>query len=224
MIINKVRISGPGYIVNDNMGVPMVADNIQYKEVLEYINNGGYVEPEYSLDGYKENKISILKTKRIQLEDSTLANLQVEYNGITYAADDTAVMQLSKIVTSINFAIAIINDEASDQGKRDSYQMILDQLLPIASNTKRYWTDINRNPNLVTFEDVEHIKLRVDRIHNELVPTIGDLIFNKYAIIRSQILLCSTKTEVDSIDIDQIYNYDTNNILEGLIEQFKLIQ
>ena len=224
MQITRVQEQKNSYLVNDSIFVPNSQDNSDYQAIQKWIAGGGIVDYQFTLDDYKENKISLLKSKRTRIEEEIISKLKIDYNGVTFYADEVALTQFTRVIKSINIANLVINSPDSSLNKINIYQSILNQLLPIDSNSKRYWTDINRVPHILTFEDIEHIKTRIDRIHNELVPTIGDLIFNKYAIIRSQILLCSTKAEVDSIDIDQIYNYDTNNILEGLIEQFKLMQ
>lgn len=49
-MINTVKLQGSGYLVNGVTWVPSDLDNRHYREVEEFINNGGIVEEEFTAE------------------------------------------------------------------------------------------------------------------------------------------------------------------------------
>lgn len=61
MIIIKVKKIKNGFLVNDKISFDK--NNSEYKFLKKFIDNGGFVEPEFSFEELKQNKILNFKSK-----------------------------------------------------------------------------------------------------------------------------------------------------------------
>ena len=64
MNIEKIKQIQTGYLVNDTTFVPNDPGNTDYQAVQKWIDQGGVVEPEFSLDELKIKKIAEVKAAR----------------------------------------------------------------------------------------------------------------------------------------------------------------
>lgn len=64
MKILKIKKSQESYIVNGSIYVPKIDGNSDYEKIKKWIEDGGVVEPEFSLAEIKAKKIQEIKTIR----------------------------------------------------------------------------------------------------------------------------------------------------------------
>ncbi len=83
MQILKVKLRKNGYLINDDTFVPNDPDNSDFKSIQKWIDVGGVVEPEFSLDELKT-------AKRAEINDQRDNNLIADLNY------DNKVFQVSK--------------------------------------------------------------------------------------------------------------------------------
>ena len=81
-MINTVKQQSNGWLVNGSMSVPNDKSNRHYKEVQEWIANGGVVEPEFTLDELKIAKVNELETEKDKANE-----LDIAYMKTTFQAD-----------------------------------------------------------------------------------------------------------------------------------------
>ena len=81
-MIKTIKQQSNGYLVNGSMSVPNEPANRHYKEVQEWIANGGVVEPEFTLDELKIAKVNELETVYNNANE-----LDIAYLNSTFQAD-----------------------------------------------------------------------------------------------------------------------------------------
>lgn len=87
MQIETVKHSGDGYLVNGYISVPKADGNKDYKAVLEWIDNGGIISPEFTASQLADQ--AVVQAKQDMQE--ALATMTVTtLSGNTFDADDTA--------------------------------------------------------------------------------------------------------------------------------------
>lgn len=64
MKIEKVKFQKNGFLVNDAVFVPEASDNSDYQKIQKWIDDGGVVELEFSLEEVKAKKVQEIKAVR----------------------------------------------------------------------------------------------------------------------------------------------------------------
>lgn len=78
MKIEKVKFQKNGFLVNDAVFVPEASDNYDYQKIQKWIDDGGVVEPEFSLEEVKAQKIAEIKARRDANNIVPITSIQAE--------------------------------------------------------------------------------------------------------------------------------------------------
>ncbi len=84
-----------GYLVDGVKFVPIDANNADYKEIVEYIASGGYVEQAFSLEDEKRFKLQELRSAYI-----SAINANIAYLGTEFQADEKSQDMISKVLSA----------------------------------------------------------------------------------------------------------------------------
>lgn len=104
MKIETVKDQKGSYLVNGNTNVPKSEDNRHYKMVLDWIEDGGVVQPEFTDEEIAES----IKTKRVtEIEQRLVVIDSLRIRPMSAIIDGTDVPYDREVLTKLN-------EEASD--------------------------------------------------------------------------------------------------------------
>ena len=100
-MIESIKKSGSGWLVNGNKSVPNDERNTDCQEVLAYIAEGGAVDPEFTLDEVKDQRCASM----LQSFDQAIAE-DVTYNSVIYQSGENTreslVLAISNFISAAN--------------------------------------------------------------------------------------------------------------------------
>lgn len=94
-MIETVKIQGENLLVNGNMGVPKDTANKDYREVLEWVVNGGVIADEFTAKDIEDKRVLDIEAKADEIiEAKYTPKKQRKLMSISIAIQDKQLQQL----------------------------------------------------------------------------------------------------------------------------------
>lgn len=129
MNIQTVEQQGSGYLVNNKMHVPNSPGNMDYWGIQEWINKGGIVEPEFTLEELAEKQYQEELAAWKQQRQIAVDNIEATYNGVVYQGDEVSQTRMSRAIAALPDDVTTIDwvakDNSVQQWNKGDLQAIL---------------------------------------------------------------------------------------------------
>lgn len=179
-MINKVKKSGSGLMVNESFWIPKDEANSDYQAVQKWIADGGIIEPEFDLPELKSRKLLELDNYHYnsqEIRQCKINNyfiLQLDSNGRSLIQE-----QITALTQKIELGVIAENEAKFEyfytggsikitlEQLRKIYVAMLDIVNLNFQNYKKEIAKINNPTNLTTIKQVEDYDFTLGYVKNQ---------------------------------------------------------
>lgn len=177
MNIEKVKIKSNGYIINDSTFVPINPDLKEYKDILIWIENGGSVDPEFTVPEAIDKKLQELdnyhynSTEIRQCKINNYFILQLDSTGRSLIQEQVSLLEQKIELGTLTEETAFFEyyyNGGSIQITLLQLRKIYVAMLDIVNrNFQNYKEEINIIKNLANLQLVEDHNFKTNYLKNQ---------------------------------------------------------